>query len=292
MRDDQYGGMPMSVLAQSATVLVVLAAVLGLLVGSFLNVVVYRVPAGLSVVAPASACPECGHPIRRRDNVPVLSWMLLRGRCRDCAAPISARYPLVEAGTATLFAVAAIAAVPSAPGAGAAPRSTAAALVLVIALLYLMAVSVALALIDIDTHTLPNAIVYPSAVVLAGLLAVVTMLSGDLGALARAGIGAVVLGGAYLALAVVVPGGMGLGDVKLAVVLGLVLAYLGWGPLAVGAFAAFIVGGTVAIAMLLTKRVRWRGGVPFGPSMLAGAWIGIVFGHAIWNQYLGLLGLS
>ncbi|PCN48531.1 prepilin peptidase [Curtobacterium sp. 'Ferrero'] len=282
----------MSVLAQSATVLVVLAAVLGLLVGSFLNVVVYRVPAGLSVVAPASACPECGHPIRRRDNVPVLSWMLLRGRCRDCAAPISARYPLVEAGTATLFAVAAIAAVPSAPGAGAAPRSTAAALVLVIALLYLMAVSVALALIDIDTHTLPNAIVYPSAVVLAGLLAVVTMLSGDLGALARAGIGAVVLGGAYLALAVVVPGGMGLGDVKLAVVLGLVLAYLGWGPLAVGAFAAFIVGGTVAIAMLLTKRVRWRGGVPFGPSMLAGAWIGIVFGHAIWNQYLGLLGLS
>ncbi|MDR6572152.1 leader peptidase (prepilin peptidase)/N-methyltransferase [Curtobacterium sp. 320] len=291
MRDDQHGGVQVIGVGEVLPIVVVLAGVLGLLVGSFLNVVVHRVPAGLSVVSPPSSCPGCGHAIRRRDNVPVLSWVLLRGRCRDCAEPISPRYPIVELSTALLFvAVAAIAV--SGPVVIGPVRVPAAQAILLAALLYLMAISVALALIDLETHTLPNAIVYPSAVVLAVLLVVVSVLSGDLAALGRAGIGAVVLGGAYLALAVAVPGGMGLGDVKLAVVLGLVLAYLGWGPLAVGAFGAFVVGGTVAIALVTTRRARWRGGVPFGPSMLIGAWIGIVFGHALWTAYLGVLGLA
>ncbi|AIV41704.1 MULTISPECIES: prepilin peptidase [unclassified Curtobacterium] len=271
-------------------VLAALAGVLGLAIGSFLNVVVHRVPAGISVVAPASACPRCDHPIRRRDNVPVLSWLLLRARCRDCAAPISARYPAVEGATAVLFVLVALV-VPQPLGAttvGEALGRT----VMLAALLFLMAVSVALSLIDLDTHRLPNAVVYPAAVVLLVLLGAVSAVSGDWGALLRGLLGAVVLGGAYLVLALAVPGGMGLGDVKLAVVLGLVLAYLGWGPLAVGAFGGFLVGGTVAIALVAVGRARMGSGVPFGPSMLVGAWIGIVLGAPLWSAYLGLLGLS
>ncbi|WP_326495847.1 prepilin peptidase [Curtobacterium sp. 260] len=274
----------------AAWVLAALAGVLGLAIGSFLNVVVHRVPAAISVVAPASACPRCDHPIRRRDNVPVLSWLLLRARCRDCAAPISARYPAVEGATAVLFVLVALV-VPQPLGAttvGEALGRT----VMLAALLFLMAVSVALSLIDLDTHRLPNAVVYPAAVVLLVLLGAVSAVSGDWGALLRGLLGAVVLGGAYLVLALAVPGGMGLGDVKLAVVLGLVLAYLGWGPLAVGAFGGFLVGGTVAIALVAVGRARMGSGVPFGPSMLVGAWIGIVLGVPLWSAYLGLLGLS
>lgn len=286
MREDEHGSLPVS----AVWVLAALAGVLGLAIGSFLNVVVHRVPAGISVVAPASACPRCDHPIRRRDNVPVLSWLLLRARCRDCAAPISARYPAVEGATAVLFVLVALV-VPQPLGAttvGEALGRT----VMLAALLFLMAVSVALSLIDLDTHRLPNAVVYPAAVVLLVLLGAVSAVSGDWGALLRGLLGAVVLGGAYLVLALAVPGGMGLGDVKLAVVLGLVLAYLGWGPLAVGAFGGFLVGGTVAIALVAVGRARMGSGVPFGPSMLVGAWIGIVLGAPLWSAYLGLLGLS
>lgn len=266
------------------------AGLFGLVIGSFLNVVVYRVPAGLSVVAPASACPRCNHAIRRRDNVPVLSWLVLRGRCRDCGAGISARYPAVELGTALLFAL--VGSTAASPFAGIdATQSTGRAIVLV-AFLYLMAVSVALALIDLDVHRLPNAIVYPSFVVLLVLFAGASAVTGDWEALLRALAGSAVLGVGYLVLAFTAPNAMGLGDVKLAFVLGLALAYLGWGPLAVGAFGAFMVGGTVAIALLTLRLVRWRGGVPFGPSMLAGAWVGILFGDRLWASYLALLGLA
>ncbi|MFZ6991689.1 prepilin peptidase [Curtobacterium sp. RRHDQ66] len=268
----------------------VLAGAFGLVIGSFLNVVVYRVPAGLSVVAPASACPNCGHAIRRRDNIPVVSWIVLGGRCRDCDVSISARYPIVELATGILFAVVGLIAL--SPLEAIAPRDAVGRAVLLVAFLYLMAISVALALIDLDTHRLPNAIVYPSAVVLLVLFAVASALTGDWGALARGLLGAVVLGGGYLALAVAVPGGMGLGDVKLAVVLGLVLAYLGWGPLAVGAFGAFVVGGTVAISLIILRRARWRGGLPFGPSMLVGAWLGILVGDRLMGAYLSVLGVA
>ncbi|MBT1605595.1 prepilin peptidase [Curtobacterium flaccumfaciens] len=267
-----------------------LSAVFGLLIGSFLNVVVHRVPAGQSVVSPPSACPACGHTIRRRDNVPVLSWLVLRGRCRDCTAPISARYPAVELTTAVLFGLTALVVVGRSPAGT--TQDTVAQVVVLVALLYLMAISVALTLIDIATHTLPNAIVYPSGIVLAVLLVVASAADGDWSALGRAAIGALGSGVLYLGLALAVPGGMGLGDVKLAAVLGLVLAYLGWGPLAVGAFGAFLVGGTVAIALLLAGRARWRGGLPFGPSMLVGAWLGIVFGDLLWTGYLQVLGVA
>lgn len=266
-----------------------IVGVLGLALGSFLNVVVHRVPAGRSVVSPASACPRCHHAIRGVDNVPVLSWFVLRGRCRDCALPIPARYPLVEAATAVLFVLVVLGV---RPPAAATPTELVGHGVLLLALLYLMAISVALTLIDLDTHRLPNVIVLPAYLVLGVLLTGASAATGDWGALLRGVLGMLVLGGTYLALAVAVPNGMGFGDVKLAGVLGLVLAYLGWGSLAVGAFAAFLFGGTFAVALILARRAHRRNGIPFGPWMLLGAWCGLLFGDAVWHAYLALIGLS
>ena len=151
---------------------------LGLAVGSFLNVVIARVPAGRSVVRPGSACPDCGHEIRARHNVPVLSWLWLRGRCADCRTPISVRYPLVELLTAGLF-VAVTAALISSDRLPLAP-----------AFLYFTALGVALAMIDLDVHRLPNALVLPSYPVLAGLLAFGAWQLGEPVLLLRAAIGA------------------------------------------------------------------------------------------------------
>jgi leader peptidase (prepilin peptidase) / N-methyltransferase len=280
------------VMAPSLTpVLCVLAGVLGLAVGSFLNVVIHRVPARVSVVAPASACPACGHAIRNRDNVPVVSWLVLRGRCRDCSAPISARYPAVELATGVLFALVSwLVSLPGLPAISAAPFGS--VMLVLIALLYVMAISVALAAIDLETHTLPNRIVLPAYVVVIVLLGVAALAAGDWAAMGRAAIGLILLGAAYLVLAIAVPGGMGLGDVKLAGVLGFVLAYLGWGPLVVGAFGAFVLGGTFAFALVATRRAQRGSGIPFGPWMLAGAWIGVATGGPLWDAYLRLLGLA
>lgn len=285
----------MSVSAVLPLVLSVVAA-LGLAVGSFLNVVVHRVPAGMSVSHPASACPRCDHRIRAVDNIPVVSWLVLRGRCRDCAAPISIRYPSVEAATCLLavLVTAFLVAAPWSPLADSNPgaRSVVRGALVLVALLYLMAISVALTLIDLDTHTLPNRIVLPAAVVLPVLLGVASAVTGDWWAIARGLIGFAGLGAVYLCLALAVPGGMGFGDVKLAAPLGFGLAYLGWGPLAVGSFAAFLLGGTFAIVLVLLRRAGRGSGIPFGPWMLGGAWLGIVLGEPIWRWYLGILGLA
>jgi leader peptidase (prepilin peptidase)/N-methyltransferase len=268
----------------------VAAALFGLLIGSFLNVVAYRVPLGKSVVSPPSACPNCAAEIRWYDNLPVVSWLLLRARCRNCGEPISWRYPAVEALTAGLFALTAFVLLDRAPAA-ASGLPTVGTTITVVAYLYLAAVSVALALIDLDTQRLPNAIVYPSYVVGATLLTAATLFSGDWAALLTAAIAGAALFLAYLLLVLVYPGGMGLGDVKLAGVLGLYLGYLGWGAFAVGAFAPFLLGGLFAIVLVLLRRAGGKSRIPFGPWMLLGAWVGIVFGGGIWNWYLGFVGL-
>ena len=253
------------------------AGVLGLLIGSFLNVVIWRVPRGESIVSPASACPSCGHPLRRRDNVPVVSWVLLRGRCRDCRSPISTRYPIVEALTAGLFLAALLRfgvdwALP--------------------AYLYLAAVGVALALIDVDVHRLPNVLVLPSYPVVAALLVLASADPGgvaDWAALGRAALGGLALLLFYIVLRLIYPRGMGLGDVKLAGVLGMALAWLGWGSLVIGAFAAFLVGGLFAITLLVSGRAHRKSGIPFGPWMLVGAAIGVAAGERLWTSYLNLI---
>lgn len=267
-----------------------LGAAAALAVASFLNVVIHRVPAGLSVLSPASSCPGCGHVIRHRDNVPIVSWLLLRGRCRDCREPISARYPIVELVASALLVAVAVVLWPFREGL---TTTEAVSRTLVLAaFLYLMAVSVALALIDIETHRLPNAIVLTSYPVVGLLLAAAAIVGRDPGALVRGLAGGVALVAFYLALAIVSRGGMGLGDVKLAGVLGIALGYLGWGPLAVGSFAAFGLGGTFAVILLVSGRIRRKGGIPFGPWMLAGAWIGVVAGGPLSVLYLSLIGLG
>ncbi|MDR3068191.1 MAG: prepilin peptidase [Cellulomonas sp.] len=251
--------------------LFVLVGLLGLAVGSFLNVVVWRVPQGKSVVSPPSACPSCGHAIRARDNVPVLSWVLLRGRCRDCSAPISVRYPLVEVGTAAAFVLVTLKFGLTWP---------------LLAYLYLAAVGIALALIDLDCQRLPDALVLPSYPVVALLLVLASLDPGgtaDWGALVRGAIGGAALFVFYFLLWFF--GGMGFGDVKLAGVLGLATAWLGWGAFAVGAFAAFLVGGLVSAGLVVARRAGRKSKVPFGPSMIVGAAIGVAWGQPVWSAY-------
>lgn len=272
-------------------IVLVLAGVLGLLIGSFLNVVAYRVPAGLSVVRPASACPGCHTEIAARDNIPVLSWMLLRGRCRTCGMAIAARYPIVEASTAAAFVLAALP-FSSDLGSSVQPAEIVASVLETTAFLYFAAVSVVLVVIDIDVKRLPDAIVLPSFGVGAALLGGAGIARGDLVDLAVAAAGA---GGAtlfFFLLAVARPGGMGLGDVKLAGVLGLFLGYLGVEQLVVGIAAGFLLGGVFGTVLLLSRRVGRRSALPFGPWMLAGAWVGILAGPAIAQAYLRTTGLA
>jgi leader peptidase (prepilin peptidase)/N-methyltransferase len=251
--------------------LFVFCALVGLVIGSFLNVVIWRVPRGESVVAPPSHCPACGHPVRTRDNVPVLSWLLLHGRCRDCDAPISARYPLVEAATAAVFVVLAV-------RLGLDPALP--------AFLYLGAVGVALWMIDIDVKRLPNVIVLPSYVVAAGLLGAAAVAVGSYDVYLRALAAMAVLYGLYFLLALVYPAGMGFGDVKLAGVLGLYLGWLGWGETFVGGFLGFLFGGVVGLGLMASRRAGRKSQIPFGPFMLAGALVAILWGGALADLYL------
>lgn len=265
--------------------------VFGLLIGSFLNVVIYRVPAGLSIVSPPSACPRCGAEIKPYDNIPVLSWLALRGRCRNCAEPISPRYLFVELATGVFFALVAWRFWPHLGVQTDASHAVAGILTL-LAYLYLAAISVVLALIDLDTHKLPNAIVLPSYLVGVGLLGASAALTGNWGALITAVIGAAAAFLLFFVLAMAVPGGMGFGDVKLAGVLGLFLGFLGWGQLVTGVFGGFLLGGLFAIGLVAARRAGRRSGIPFGPWMLAGAWVGVAVGGPLIHSYLTLTGIS
>lgn len=255
-------------------------AVLGLLVGSFLNVVIHRVPAGASLVRPPSACPACGHPVRAYDNVPVVSWLVLRGRCRDCEAPISARYPAVELLTGLLFVLAGWWWGPS-------PY--------LVAALAVLAGGVAMVAIDLEHQRLPFPLtgVVGALVVLALVLALVVgpeapvVAWGPLVGSVLAWLG--VYGGVWL---VTQGRGMGLGDVALAPVLGMALGWLGWGPALVGLLGGFVVGAVVGVGLMLIGRAGRRAKVPHGPFMIAGAVLGMFTGDALWKSYLGLFGLG
>ena len=260
--------------------------VLGMVIGSFLNVVAYRLPAGISLLR-ESRCPGCEAPVRPWQNIPVISWLALRGRCAACRSPISWRYPAVELLTGVLFAAVAT----LLPWREIAPN-IAAGVVVLLAFWWFTGSTVALALIDLDTHRLPNAIVYPGYVVGIALLTLACTLGADWGALLRAAIGMVALAAVYCLMWLIRPGGMGLGDVKLAGVVGLHLGWLGWGPLAVGAVAAFVLGGVFGIGLLLTSRAGRKTAIAFGPWMIAGAWTGILAGTTIAHSYASLAGLA
>jgi leader peptidase (prepilin peptidase) / N-methyltransferase len=247
------------------------AAVVGLVVGSFLNVVIWRVPRGESVVRPPSYCPSCEARVLPRDNVPLVSWVLLHGRCRSCGAGITVRYPLVEFGCSVLFAAMTVrfgfdAVLP--------------------AFLYLAAVGLALALIDLDVHRLPNALTLPSYVVASVGLSVGAVAHHEPVRLVHALVGMAAMYCFYFLLMLLKPGGMGFGDVKLAGVLGLYLGYIGWGALAVGAFLAFALGGVAGVGLMLAGRAGRKSKIPFGPYMIAGALIAVFVGQALAHYYV------
>jgi leader peptidase (prepilin peptidase) / N-methyltransferase len=253
------------VMVESGLVLlVVLAAVGGLLVGSFLNVVAWRLPRGESLLAPGSHCPGCGRPVRPYDNVPVLSWLALRGRCRDCRARISARYPLVEALTAALAAGVAL------RGGGARE------LLLGLALVALL---VPIALIDFDHRIVPNRLTALGAVA-----ALAIGIAADLDGVPQQAIAGVAAGGFLLLAALARPGGMGMGDVKLAGMLGLFLGR----EVAVALFVA-LVAGSLAGAVVMARRGVGEGrktAIPFGPFLALGGCVALFAGPAIVDWYL------
>jgi leader peptidase (prepilin peptidase)/N-methyltransferase len=253
---------------------IALFAVLGLIFGSFLTVVIHRVPRGESVVRPRSRCPRCGAEIRAIDNIPVVSYLFLRGRCGRCGAPVSLEYPLTELLTAALFgASAAVHRDPVVAG--------------VVALF--LAVMLAVALIDARWRIVPNRVVYPS-LILALVALVVAQLAGVEVDVVRGLIGLAAYAGPLFLVAVVVPHGMGMGDVKLVALIGLVLGSLGLLYVAVAAGVGIILGGLGAIAALAVLGYGRKQHIPFGPFLAGGAVVAALAGRGIADLYLSLLG--
>lgn len=237
----------------------------GLMIGSFLNVVIARVPERRSLWMPGSTCPECGHAIAWHDNIPVLSFFLLRGRCRACAAPIPWRYPIVEAITAALFAAAWL-------------RFGADVRQFIVAVVFLAAL-VAITVIDLRHQIITDAITLPGVV--AG---VVAALATHRIAWVDSVAGILLGSGLFVAVIVVSRGGMGGGDLKLGAMLG---AFLGWQALLVGLFIAVMLGGMLAVVLLASRRVARKDAIPFGPFLAIGGAAALFWSDAILAWYVG-----
>ena len=248
--------------------------VAGLLIGSFLNVVIARLPEGRSLVRPGSACPGCGAALVWYDNVPVVSFVALRGRCRACAMTIPWRYPVVEAVTGALF--------------GAAPLAFGATLHAVVACA-LLAALVAITMIDLERHIIPDVISLPGT--LAGVLA--NLATGRV-SWKESVIGVVVGGGVFLTIALVgswLAGqdAMGGGDIKLAAMLG---AFLGWKVLLFSLFVSALGGGILAAALMGSGLRGRKDPLPFGPFLAAGGAVGLFWGERMVRWYLSGFGGS
>lgn len=239
------------------------AGLFGAIFGSFLNVVVYRLPRRESLVRPASRCPSCATPIKPYDNIPLLSWMLLRGRCRNCSAPIPRRYPLVEALTALLCVAAVLA------------GGSTAAIVLDVVFILLL---VPIALIDLEHRIIPNKLTAVGALL---AIALGTALDPH-GESARLIAGAAA-GGALLAVALAYPRGMGMGDVKLACVMGLFLGASAAPAILIALLAGSLYGGFLASRD--GARVARKSAVPFGPFLALGSLVAIFAGQPIVDWY-------
>ena len=248
----------------SLTYSAVVLGALGAILGSFLNVVAHRLPLSQSVVHPRSRCPHCEIQIRAFDNIPVVSWLLLGGRCRDCAEPIPARYPLVELGTGVLLAGVAV----TAPDPG--------ALLLGAVLLLLL---VPITLIDLDHRIIPNRLTLAGAV-----LAPCIIVATDPDVLTEHLVAGSAAGGFLLAAALARPGGMGMGDVKLAAVLGLFLGR----AVAPALLVALLAGSLVGAAIIARKGAAEgrRTAIPFGPFLALGGLVGIFAGDRLVAWYL------
>jgi leader peptidase (prepilin peptidase)/N-methyltransferase len=244
---------------------VAFAAFIGALFGSFFNVVAYRLPRGESLSRPRSRCPGCETPIKPYDNVPVLSWLALRGKCRACGSRISPRYPLVEAGTALLCGLVVLA------------KGLDKDAVLPLVMVLLM---VPVTLIDLDHRIIPNTLMILGAVLAPALVMVV-----EPDAIVEHLIAGAAAGGFFLLAVLAYPRGMGVGDIKLAGVLGLFLGR------AVGpAMFIALVSGTVVGALIMARKGVAEGrktAVPFGPFLALGGVVAVFVGDAMIDWYLG-----
>jgi leader peptidase (prepilin peptidase)/N-methyltransferase len=259
---------------QPGAVPALLLGIFGLLVGSFANVVIYRVPAGHSVVAPPSTCPACGARIRARDNIPVLSWLWLRGRCRDCGAAISPRYVLVEALTGLVFAGVGLRFGLSWTALGEAA---------------LMAGLVALAFIDLDHMLLPKKVVYVTLAVVGVALSAGAASGGQWRRLGVALLSAAVAWGVFFAINYISPKALGFGDVRLALLIGFGLGWLGAAYAFLGFVVASVLGSIVGVSLIAAGRAGRKSAVPFGTFLGAGAMLAALLGSPVVNWYLGLL---
>jgi leader peptidase (prepilin peptidase) / N-methyltransferase len=244
---------------------VVLAFLGGLLAGSFTTVVAHRVPRGESIVGPRSRCPACGAQIAAYDNVPVASWLALRGRARCCGAPISPRYPLTELSLGLLYAATVIVLWDE-------PAEVALGLVFVTVL-------AAVTLTDLERRIIPNKVLLFAAV-----LAVSIAAATDAGSLPERAIAAAAAGGLLFAAALAYPRGMGLGDVKLAATMGLFLGR----NVAPAIFVALLAGAVVGLGMILVEGPSARKrAIPFGPFLALGGVVGLLAGDQLVDWYLG-----
>jgi len=251
---------------RNVTILVIYCALMGLVVGSFLNVVVYRVPRHLSIVRPRSACPTCHEPIKDRDNIPIVSWLLLRGRCRNCHSPISSRYPLVEFGTGLLFGVTAW---------------RWGVHFDLVAFLVLDAALVALALIDVEHLLLPRSIIYPTLAGVGPWLVISAAHYGQWHRLLIAVICAVTWFAAFFVLNFLSPRALGFGDVRLSLVLGLTLGWMGVGDVFIGFFASNLIGAVVGLTLIATKKRARDEPIPYGVYLAVGTILAILVGPAL-----------
>jgi len=254
------------------SVAAVVCGLIGLCVGSFLNVVIYRVPRRESVIRPRSHCPSCDTPIADRDNVPVVSWLVLRGRCRSCRARISIRYPIVEVGTAALFVAAAV-------RLGATWQLP--------AFCVFFASLLAISMIDLDHFIIPNRVIYPTLAVTIPMLVVAAAADGTWSHLRNAAIGGVAGFAALFVIHFISPRGMGFGDVRLAGVIGMMLGWLGLRYLFLGLFLGFLLAAVIGLALIAARLRTRKDAVPFGPFMATGAVLAVLWGQAILNVYQG-----
>lgn len=259
--------------------LVVIGA-LGLMVGSFLNVCIGRLPAGLSIVTPPSRCPSCETPLAWRDNVPVLSWIWLGGRCRTCQVPISPRYPVVELVTAAVFVLQGVTL-------GASASQDFAAMVALASRLVFSALLVALLATDLETFRLPNPLTYFGIV--SGILFSLAGPPGFLSSLLGAGIGAgVLLAIRQVWLRARGVDALGLGDVKMLAMIG---AFLGWPHVWVVLLFSSVVGAVVGVGLAIAGRGTMQSKLPFGVFLSLAALSSSLWGQRFIDWYIGTLAL-
>ena len=249
------------------------AGILGLVVGSFLNVVIHRVPKRESVIRPRSRCPGCGTQLAERDNIPVVSWLLLRGRCRSFGQPISARYPVVELATAVLFVLAAVrwADHPEA----------------IPAFCLFFASLLAISVIDLELFIIPNRIIYPTLAAAIPLLVLASVVGDDLDSLRTAAIGGAGAWVALLVIHLIQPRGMGFGDVRLSGIIGMYLGWISVAHVPLGLFLGFLLATLVSLPLLVLRKKGRKDPVPFGPFLAAGAVLATLAGNPLLDAYLG-----